>query len=176
MDSAGISIKGIYRDLLKEANGQVLYDSGWVPNTIVERCRILLAGFMKNEPSNGIQFLAVGRGLNAWDISGAPAPDTKTTTDLVTRFEPTIAVAELGLVYLDEGANAVGGPTNRLQVTATLPPGYPVPISPLSTYPLREFGLFGRFGGIDFMINSIRHPVIHKDAAATLIRVIQLHF
>jgi hypothetical protein len=176
MDSTGISMRGIYRDRLKGADGQLLYDSGWVPNTIVERCRILLTGFMKNEPSNGIQYLAVGQGLKDWDITGAPVPDTKTTTDLVNRFKPTVPVANLDLVYLDESANAVIGPTNHLQITAALPPGYPAPIPPLNTYPLREFGLFGRFGGVDYMINSIRHPVIHKDASATLIRVIQLHF
>jgi hypothetical protein len=41
---------------------------------------------------------------------------------------------------------------------------------------LREFGLFGQLAGSDYMLNSIRHPVIHKDGDATLIRVVRLYF
>lgn len=78
--------------------------------------------------------------------------------------------------YLDETNNEVSAATSRLQITAIMEPGYPVPLAPLTTYPLREFGLFGRFGGTDYMINSIRHPLIHKDETATLIRMIRLYF
>jgi hypothetical protein len=176
MEYEGVSIKGIYRDVLTEAGGRQVYDSGWVGNTIVARCRMLLAGFIKNDQPSGVQYLAVGQGLEAWDTTGAPASDPLTTVDLMNRFTPTIDVGSLTLAYLDETDQAVAGPTQRLQITATLPPGYPAPIAPLSTYPLREFGLFGRFGGADYMINSIRHPVIHKDASATLTRVIRLQF
>jgi hypothetical protein len=176
MEFIGSSIKGIYRDILKGPDGRILEDRGWASNTIVTRCRVLLAGFMKNEPSDGIQFMAVGQGLAAWDNTGAPAPDPATTTDLVNRFTPTIPVANLALVYLDDADHEVVGPTNRLQITTTLAPGYPTPLAPLTTYPLREFGLFGRFGPNDFLINCIRHPVILKDASTTLIRIVRLYF
>jgi hypothetical protein len=176
MERIGTSIKGIYRDILKGSDKQTVYDSGWVSNTIVDRCRILLAGFMKNEPSDGIQYLAVGQGLETWDTDGAPAPNPTTTTDLVNQYAPPIPVSELDLVYLDEDDSVVTGPTSRLQITATLEPGYPPPIEPSSTYPLREFGLFGRFDGAEYMINNIRHPVIHKDESATLIRLVRLYF
>jgi hypothetical protein len=178
MEKVGAFIKGMYRDVLTADDGRILYDSGWATNTIVERCRILLAGFMKNESSSGIQFLAVGQGLEAWDTAGPPPSDPVTTTDLVTRYNPPITVDRLNLAYLDEEPQPqpVDNPTHRLQITAILEPGYPPPLEPLNTYPLREFGLFGRFEGNDYMINSIRHPVIHKDAATTLIRVIRLYF
>ena len=176
MEIIGNSIKGIYHDILKGADDNIIYDSGWRSNTIVHRCRMLLAGFMKNDPSSGIQSLAVGQGLKEWDDTGAPEPDPATTTDLVNGYSPPIPVSELDMAYLDEDDSEVTGATNRLQITATLEPGYPVPVSPLTTYPLREFGLFGRFNGTDYMINSIRHPVIHKDESATLIRVIRLYF
>ena len=114
--------------------------------------------------------------MHAWDNTGAPAPDPATTTDLVNRFTPTIPVANLALVYLNDTDIEVVGPTNRLQITATLPPGYPTPLAPLTTYPLREFGLFGRFGGNDYLINCIRHPVILKDVSTTLIRIVRLYF
>jgi len=178
------ALKGIYRDILSAGDGRIIHDSGWVSNTIVDRCRILLAGFVKNESSSGIQFLAVGRGLDAWDKEGPPASDPAATIDLVNRHAQPLPVNSLNIVYLDEAASVVANPTKRLQITATLVPGYPPPLAPgyppplvpLNTYPLREFGLFGRFHGNDYMINSIRHPVIHKDADATLVRVIRLYF
>lgn len=174
MEIIGTAMKGIYRDILKGENNAIVFDSGWVSNTIVNTCRTLLARFMKNEPSTGgIQYLAVGRGAEEWDTNGAPTTDPATTTDLVNRYTPTIPVSSLALIYLNENDVGVPGPTNRLQITATLVPGYPAPLAaPLTTYPLREFGLFG---GTNAMINCIRHPVIHKDASATLIRVVRLY-
>lgn len=176
MQIIGDSIKGVYHDILKGPNNNIIYDSGWVSNTIVDRCRMLLAAFMKNDPSDGIQYLYVGKGLETWDTDGAPASDPATTTGLVSPYSEPIMVSDLELVYLDENDAEEAGPTTRLQITATLDPGYPAPISPLTTYPLREFGLFGKFGGDPYMIDCIRHPVIHKDVSATLIRVVRLYF
>ncbi len=62
------------------------------------------------------------------------------------------------------------------RITVTLGPSTPPPGSGETTFQLREFGLYGRSGGTDYMINSIRHTVIHKDESATLIRVIRLDF
>ncbi len=175
MEYIGGQLQGIYRDILKGEQGNVLHDSGWCSNTIVERCRILLAGFVSNDNSSGIHHLAFGQGLEAWDDDGPP-PSDPGATGLVTPYEPAIPFSALTVTYLDDGNNEVAMPTSRLQITAILEPGYPAPLAPLSTYPLREFGLFGRFGGTDYMINAIRHPVIHKDASATLIRMIRLYF
>ena len=172
MKKRDVLIKGIYRDILKRKDGTITYDSGWASNTIVDQCRMLLAGFMKNDPSDGIQYLAVGRGLQVWDTTGAPVPNTATTTNLIDRFDPPIQVSDLVIVYLNDDETISTTPTTRLQITATLPTNYPTP----ETYPLREFGLFGRLNGVDFMINNIRHPVIHKDGSSTLIREIRLSF
>jgi hypothetical protein len=171
MQHLGTSIKGVFRDVLKGPDGRVIHDSGWKPNTIVNNGRVLLAGFMRNDSPSGIQFLAVGQGLASWDTNGAPSP-AESATDLINRHMPPIPESELSLVYLNEADVAVAGPTNRLEITATLEPGYPEITPPAASFPLREFGLFGAFNGADFMINSVRHPVIHKDASATLIRVI----
>ncbi len=175
MKSISATMSGIYRDRLIGPDKRLLHDSGWVSNTIVTNCRVLLAGFMKNDFPNGIQFMAVGQGDEAWDSTGPPAAD-ESDTDLVNRFAPEIEVSALQIDFLNETDQPTVTPTNRLQITATLSPGYPAPIAPLNTYPLREFGLFGRAGGADYMINYIRHPAIHKDAAATLIRVVRLFF
>jgi hypothetical protein len=180
MDVIGKSIKGIFRDRLIGPDGSLLYDSGWAPNTIVDNCRILLAGLMRNELSGGIHHLAVGQGDVEWDTEGVQAPD-RTVEALATPYPDHILVdstadTNLVLEYLSVADKVVQpGPTSRLQITATLAPGYPAPELPLSTYPLREFGLFGGAGGT-YMINCVRHPVIHKHASATLIRVIRLYF
>lgn len=179
MEIIGTSIKGIYRDILKNPNDNIIYDSGWVSNTIVDRCRMLLAGFMKNDQMSGIQYLAVGKGLEEWDTTGAPPPNS-TVTKLEDQNPFQIQLADLDIIYLDENDAAVAGPTNRLQITATLGSNEPrVEEAPFS-YPLREFGLFGQYsddnGNHGFMIDCIRHPVIHKDVSTTLIRVIRLYF
>jgi phage tail-like protein len=180
----GTSLRGEYRDVLRGPDGSLLYDSGWVPNTIVDECRISLAQFMKRELSAGILHLAVGRGLETWDTEGAPAPEPD-TTDLINQYPVTIPVAnpnpatgsKLELAYWGD-EQVSDDPTSCLQIKATLNPGYPQPESGLSTYPLRNFGLFG---GIDadpdpYMINCVRHPVIHKPDTATLVRIIRLYF
>jgi|GEM_PF-751056 len=177
METVGDSLHGMYRDILKGKDGKNIYDSGWVSNTIVDRCRILLAGFMRNDQSDGIQFLAVGQGLKEWDTQQeAPDPQLVKTTDLVTPFVLPINVSALKIVYLDSDDAEITEPSNRIQITATLEPGYPTPLAPLTTYPLREFGLFGNFNNENYLINYIRHPVIHKDESANLIRTIKLYF
>jgi hypothetical protein len=182
MDVTGISIKGIYRDILKTKDGSIIFDSGWNSNTIVTNCRILLAGFIKNDSPIGIQHLAVGQGDEDWDdqwnTASPPAPAPTTVTGLETAYDPPIPVSNMELIYLDASNNPAetGITTNRLQIKATLEPGYPAPLSPLKTYPLREFGLFGKFGPNYYMIDCIRHQVIYKDESATLVRVIRLYF
>jgi hypothetical protein len=176
MEHPTASLYGIYRDILIEADGSIQEERGWLHNTIVDRCRVLLAGFVANETTAGIRYLAVGRGLAEWDTEGIPASDPATTIVLQDRSPVRIPVADLDIVYLDASDEVIAQPSNRVQITATLAAGFPAPTPPASSYPLREFGLFGRFGGADFMINSIRHPVIHKDVSASLIRVIRLYF
>lgn len=176
MTSEGLRIKGIYRDILRNAANQVVSDSGWQSNTILNGCRMLLAGFMRNDNVSGIQYLSVGQGDEAWDTDGAPSPNPQTTTGLVSPAAPNVPFSELDVVFLNQQDQVVNNPTPRLQVTATLNPGFPLPIPPATSYPLREFGLFGRLGNTDFMLNNIRHPVLLKDTTSTLIRVIRLYF
>ena len=182
-----ISLKGMYRDVLTGPERRIVYDSGWRSNTIVRSCRMLLAGFMKNDsaPPQGIQYIAVGQGKPEWDMQwntpAPPGPALDTVTGLESPFPQTITVPPvnplpgqqyLDIVYLDESDKVVENVTNRLQVKCTLEPGFPT----ADIYPLREFGLFGKFGGDTYMINCVRHPVIYKDALATLVREIKLYF
>ncbi|NIM12827.1 MAG: hypothetical protein GTO45_08940 [Candidatus Aminicenantes bacterium] len=184
MEEKYASIRGIYRDVLKDQNSNVIFDSGWVSNLIVDRCRILLAAFMKNDQNKqtwGISCLKVGQGDEDWDNKGTESPNVL-LEGLVDPAPFIIDVADLDIVYLNETNAEVTEPTCRIQVTATLgtdqppPPPSETPETQLSTYPLREFGLFGKFGDEDYMIDCIRHPVIHKDVSTTLIRVVRLYF
>jgi hypothetical protein len=166
-------IKGIYRDRLLDAGGQLVFDSEWKSNLIVTNCRVLLAGFMRNEGSaRGIRNLQVGQGLSIWDDNppGAPPLTSNTLVDTTTKF--TIPVANLNLQYLNDSDAIVPGPTSRIEITATLGPNQPVP----GIYNLREFGLFGELNGQPFMIDYVRHPVIQKSGSFTLERRIRLIF
>jgi len=170
------TMKGVYRDRLYGAGGRLLRDNGWQNNTILDGCRFLLAGFMMNKTASGIASLGVGQGNPSWDVEGVPAASPSATTGLVNRFNPPIPFADLDVVYLDANDQVVAERGMRLQITATLAPGYPAPVPPATSYPLREFGLFANLNGQEVMINTIRHPVLHKDEASTLIRVIRLYF
>lgn len=176
MERITSTMKGVYRDRLYGTAGRLLRDSGWQHNTILDGCRFLLAGFMMNETTSGIAFLAVGQGDASCDVDGVPAASPSATTGLVNRFNPPISFADLDVDYLDAHDQVVAERGMRLQITTTLAPGYPVPVTPVTSYPLREFGLFANLNGQEVMINAIRHPVLHKDETSTLIRVLRLYF
>lgn len=167
-------IEGIYRDVLIGPDGKPLFDSGWQSNMIVLSCRVLLAGFMKNEATaKGIQSLRVGQGDPAWDkLAQPPKPDPNTLTKLTDA--PGFTVPNLTLEYLDPATDTViGNQSSRLQITATMGPGQPAAPDP---FPLREFGLFGQMNNVDFMIDYVRHPLIEKDSLMTLERKVRLAF
>jgi hypothetical protein len=172
-------IKGIYRDRLRDAAGACLSDSGWRPNMIVMNCRVLIAGLLKGdavESPLGIQSLKLGTGNPAWDSVPPASPDPEAMTQLIDPLPYVIPRSALTLRYLTKSNDISNVPTNRLEVIATLGPGEPSGQKVPSPYPLREFGLFGKLNGNDYMIDYIRHPLIEKDSAVTLERRVQLIF
>ena len=169
-------IEGFYRDRLTGPGGVLLRDSGWQHNLIVLQARRLLAGFMKNEATaQGIQSMKVGRGDPAWDTTPPPEPDPGTLNELVDAAPFVISGGSLVLQYLTPSDTPTATITNRVQITATLGPGEPTPANQ-PPFPMREFGLFGRMNGADFMIDYIRHPLIEKDGLLTLERKVRLVF
>ncbi len=172
---------GKYHDRIIGMHGQ-MKDFGWRSNIIVDRCRYLLASFMKNERTRGsqlkaigIRWLAVGKGIENWDTQLPPQP-LPSIQQLVDPNPFKIAIRPRQIKYLDVDGNQTTGPTHRIQITVTLDPGVPPIGGNGTTYPLREFGLIGRFGNEDYMIDYVRHPVIHKQADETLNRTIRLAF
>lgn len=175
MDSTFHDLKGIYHDRIITAQDQVI-DLGWRSNIIVDRCRYLLAAFMRSERSaRGIYYLTVGRGEESWDtIPFAPPQSDRTALTDPSPFNIRIRSGEM--IYVDPAGDPSKIPTSRIQIRVTLEPGTP-PISPGDTsYPLREFGLFGRLGKENYMIDYVRHAVIQKQAGDTLVRTIRLMF
>lgn len=168
--------KGMYHDQIITAQGRVI-DLGWHSNIVVDRCRNLLAGFMKGDPgvSRGIQLLLVGKGLESWDIIPPPSP-LQTDQQLTDPNPITISIDTEQIEYLDDAGVPAAGPTPRIQVAVTLGPGTPPVEGGETTYPLREFGLFGIFQEVEYMIDYVRHPVIRKQAGDTLVRTIRLVF
>lgn len=163
--------QGSYRDRLVTADGDVT-DRGWRSNLIVDQGRFLLAGFMRGDTASGIQVLRFGRGDALWDATAPPVPP-RSTEALVDPAPFDVALVPADIEYLDTAGVPAAGPTNRLRLVVTLGPNEPPGEDP---FPLREFGLFGSFGGADFMVNVVRHPVLFKAADATLERTIQLVF
>jgi hypothetical protein len=170
----------MYHDVLRDADGRVVWDRGWNKNAIVVDCRRLLAGFMftplvGSTSTFGIQGLSVGQGSGAWDASGAPPP-ASTQTALVDPNPFLVPRASLQIDYLN-GSLTTATPTNRLQIIATLGPNTPPwPDANHVSGNLREFGLVGRLNGANVLINYVTHPVIVKDPTSTLTRTIVLVF
>jgi hypothetical protein len=74
--------KGIYYDRIITGKGKII-ELGWHSNIIVDRCRQLLAAFMKRDKTVGIRLLALGRGEESWDTEPPPLPlrSTEQLTD-----------------------------------------------------------------------------------------------
>jgi hypothetical protein len=174
MSSELIMPKGIYYDRLVRPDG-LFTDCGWCSNIIVDRCRYLLAAFMKGDTSSGIQLLKIGQGLEEWD--GMPPASPVPTIEQLTDTSPVdVAITSSQIEYLDTEDNPTAGPTQRLSIAITLGPGVPPVASGEADYPMREFGLFGLFGSEEYMIDYVRHPVIRKQAGDTMDRTIRLMF
>ncbi|HEX8150656.1 MAG TPA: hypothetical protein VF591_25955 [Pyrinomonadaceae bacterium] len=169
-------MQGMYRDVLRDAGGRVVWDRGWCRNAIVLDCHRLLAGLLGGPVASlGIQGLRVGQGLDAWDVAGPPpaTPAQKALVDphpfLVPAAPPSLKIDFL------EGGTVTGNATNRLQIVATLGPNVPPwPDANHASGNLREFGLVGKLGGNEVLINYVTHPVIVKDPASTLTRTVWL--
>jgi hypothetical protein len=170
-------LRGQYRDVLRDRSGSTVWDRGWRSNSIVVDCRRLLAAFMRGAPaSDGVLGMAVGAGRTQWDDAGPP-PATPGQTALVDPNPFLLGPAGLQMDFLDAGTVS-GTPTNRLQIQARFGPGVP-PWPGGNDHPtgnLREFGLVGKLGGANVLINYVTHPVIAKDPASTLERTIWLTF
>lgn len=173
-----VNLHGMFRDVLRDRDGRIVLDSGWLKNAIVIDCRRLLAGFMRGAPTGalGIQGLRVGAGNPVWDVPPGPPVPSPAQVALVDPFPFTVPAASLAMSYL-AGTVVSATPTDRLQIFATLGPGEPPwPDGNHTTSTLREFGLVAQLDGSPVLINYRTHPAIPKDPFSTLERTIWLTF
>ncbi len=175
MNTITQQLNGKYWDQLLPAQGECI-DFGWRSNVIVNQCRQLLAGFVKGNSASGIQFIALGRGDAGWDDDMPPPPDMSTSVlvDIAPHTIPESSAA-MEIDLLDSAGSVSLTPTDRIQVSVTID-GASLPIAVDETFPLREFALFGNLAPDDYMIDYVRHPVIHIGASDTLIRRVKLVF
>lgn len=160
--------RGEHRDVLLDAGGDLVWETAWAPNVIVDSARSLIAALLKGDSQGAaIARWAVGAGEAVWDAS-APPPDSirRTRSQLFAETgRKTIAAGQM--IFLG------GTFTNRLEITssfttADVPPG-----------PLREFGLFA--GGTaapntGILVNHRVHPRIDMQPGFTLQRTLRLTF
>jgi hypothetical protein len=175
-EPAGDGLRGLYRDVLRDAQGTIVHDAGWRANAIVTDCRRLLAAFVSGAPGvKGVLGLRVGAGEPAWDQTGPP-PASAEQSALVDSNPFLLEGAPLKFDFLD-GAAVSPTATSKLQVHATLGPGVPPwPDADHATANLREFGLVAQLAGATVLVNYVTHIAIVKDPASTLERTIWLQF
>jgi hypothetical protein len=168
-------LHGMYHDIVRGPDGTLIMDRGWQNNTIVVDFRRILASLTGGSPALGIQGLAVGSGLAAWDAASPPAPSPSQMA-LEDPHPFVLPAVDLDIDFIDSGV-LTSTPTNHLQIVASFGPGFPPwPDGNHASASLREFGLMGQLDGSPALINYITHPVIHKDPSSTLERTIWLVF
>jgi hypothetical protein len=169
---------GMYRDVLRDPQGNVLWDRGWQKNVIVDGCRVLLTELVRGSAGVlGIQGVQIGTGLASWDT--APQPPTPAETTLQDAHPFTVPSGSLQFDFVQLDGTVSGIPTNRLQIRAVMGPNVPTwPDVNHPTITLREFGLVGQLSGAvtPQLMNYVRHPAIIKDPVSTLERTIWLTF
>lgn len=168
-------IKGYYRDVFVDENNQVLWDTLWRSNLIVQNCNVLMASLMKrHEAMQGILYWAVGKGLPDWDSNN---PNRVSTTSKLNNEVARKAISAEQIVYINEANTPAENPTNRLEVTMEFKGEDVVSSGSLS---LREFGLFGgdatEISDSGFLVNHVIHPRIDMTPGLKLIRKLRLTF
>ena len=134
----------------------------------------VIAGLLANEATflGGILYSAQGAGDVGWDAGGPPAPvwtQIKLVDELFRKVPDSIA-------YVDVDGNPVGYISNYLLVKTILEYAE----TALNDKYIREQGLFGGDATITkdsgYLLDTLRHLKIWKDASIKIIRYIQLGF
>lgn len=163
------TLDGQHRDVLRGADGRVVWVREWQHNVIVNSLRALLAALVKGDPQGAkVGWWAVGAGAAPWDSPPGPPADA-------VRQGYTHLVAEVGRKAIPAGAIVfLGGAfTNRLEMTSSFT------TADVPAGPLREFGLFaGGSAAADsgVLINHRAHPRIDMQPGFTLERTLHLTF
>jgi hypothetical protein len=162
--------QGEFQDTLIDVDGQVIWQTPWQPNLIVDGLRKVLAALMKGE-GEALTYWAVGTGQDNWDSQLPSDEERRKRTSLYreTRRKPINA----GQITFVGGTPSE---SNQLQIRVDfLAQDIPV----IGDRRLREFGLIS--GGNDnantgILINHRIHPRIDLQEGFTLQRTLRLTF
>lgn len=186
--SLGLSVSGKWQDTYRYDDGKVVV--GEVKhNQIQDGAFLAVAGLLMNQfdvanapfqtrKIGGIEFIDIGQGDPTWD-DPAVTPAQPQSQDQLTSGFIRLTLDQDEVTFVPDGdpfnGNGVSPtPTTRIRIRVTL--GNNVSGS------LREFGLFCRETDDNFaghvneglMFNWVIHPLIEKDAALTIDRVIEI--
>jgi hypothetical protein len=177
-------IVGVWRDIYRNAQGEIIEATPWRSNLVVNIFANLAALLCAGNGAGGIgtttagfQYMVVGTGLSAWDTGGTPSPSA-TDTNLINE----IARKAVTVQMVDSSGNVISSPTyststNRVLVTATYNVGE-------ANGQLREWGIVGgtatssptipnngtaqgATGPYGFMVDRVTHAVINKLSGPT---------
>ncbi len=164
---------GEYRDVLRDRQGKICWQSEWQHNVIVNGLSNLLAALVMGNPrGQRLMFWAVGSGEDAWDEE--PWPSTEDRRNRIALYNETgrqdILLTQM--TFIDAVGNPQTAIGNRLEITAE----FAVPEFPAG--PLREFGLFSGSDGThpSILIDHVIHPRIDLQENFTLQRTLRLTF
>ena len=182
-----MKIKGEYRDVLSR-NGEVIVDTGWHSNVIVEDYGRFLAALMKKDfkQTVGIDYMAVGSGSENDEQFKTRVKDFFKSTQKSEDYWVWAKLIDVSdIKYLNPKDEVVNDVTNRLRIEVTFRKEEEgeQPEPPEETLEFREFALLGidKEGGNFlpkklFFINYVNHGPITKDKSMVLTRTIILTF
>jgi hypothetical protein len=164
--------RGEYQDILFGPDGNIVWQTPWQSNLIVNGLGIALAALMKGE-GNRLTFWAVGSGEEEWD---GPTPNLPSEKDLLKRDALYNETSRKEIPRDKIETNPLQ--TNQLQIRMDF---IASDIPSDKSLSLREFGLFAG-GSIDpdedlgILINHRIHPRIDLQEGFTLQRTLRLTF
>lgn len=166
--------KGEFQDSLIDSDGNLIWQTPWRHNLIVNGLRTVLATLVKGE-GQPLAFWAVGTGQETWDAQ--PPGDTLNAERL--QLTQLYRETKRKLIPPDQVTFVGGtpsGPSNQLQIRVDFIAG---DISEIGDRQLREFGLISGSTtdpNPGVLINHVIHPRIDLQEGFTLQRTLRLTF
>lgn len=164
--SKNLKMDGVYKDKITYSDGRVV-ETEWSHNLIVSSALSLITSLLANQSdTKGIQYWAVGSGLQSWD-NAMPNPNSsaKTLTTELGRKK----LDETNIRFIDSEGNTSDEPTNKIEVSCFFEEN-----DCNGTW--REFGIFGGNATADAntgtLIDKKHHQLITKTNEMTIERTI----
>ena len=168
------SPQGKFQDTLIDIDGNVIWQTPWQPNLIVDGLRRVLAALMKGE-GQALTFWAVGTGQDSWDSLPPvlPSDDERRQITQLYRETKRKPIPPDQMIFV---GGTPSSPSNQLQIRVDF---LAEDIPAIGDRRLREFGLISG-GTADLntgvLINHRIHPRIDLQEGLTLQRTLRLTF